>query len=1077
MTRSRLVLTLTIIALLLLVSATLFACDGYKASVELVIEGEAYRGAVCNIYAIVKNIENKSDFEFSIVEDYDWVLIKEDKLLFTKDAIVGANVTIKVTVGEITDSVTMTVANTPVETIVLEEIPELKAGDEYNLVSSVSPHYADDVPITYSILKGEDIASIVDGVLKIANEADYTDELQIKALAGNKESNIVTIKISTIQPRTLNLSATNYELKRGETTQITCEVTPANCTIGTAELIVPESEYYSYSQGVLQISNTAPEGEIEIQAKLGALTQSITIKIIKTPIESISITSNSSPFVKYGEVVELNAEVKPQNATYPNVEISILEGEEYIEFNGNVFKVTTKEVGKQIVFLARADGKTANLAFETVEIEVENFDIIVNDGVSVSVGEKRKIEIDVTPLDATEKIATYSIIEGEENAVLDGNEILFVSLSGTKTEVTVSVTVGKITKEITFYIVPIPVESVVISTTDKTTELKANDTVTFNAAVTPENASFLDVTYHFEMGEQLGSISGNVFTVNPSADSGRVMIYAMSVDGIKSNTVTLEVSGKVKYIKPTKWADIDNKADVFDDMKSVILDLGTLPTEANNTTVIVSDDVQYIEILGGFDGINNRIYDLFFYFLTTDYIYVLFENIGITADDGFSDYVVDFGPEATVTLEMVGVNEIIASSVYKLNAEGFMVDGEITGSETDYIRKNGMDGIGGRNGGTAINAYNIEITGKGNLRLVAGSGADGTDGTRGANSANGVFAGNGGNGGYGGDSGFAIFANTFVCNVKGLLQIVGGNAGIGGDGGLGGLSGDGEHNGSNGKKGADGTINYPIFTSEQSIFLTNNYTIQNGKIQSNSEVRSIVYDEFAEQLANYYKIGVHYGTDLNNPHSTRFAMNELTSVKEITRMLYSLEFALQSLPKNLYFEIMQSAPMINIYIVESITRRPSSVVYGLTSNVNNLWFATFTTRLRGIYYSTPLNIMIHELFHVLTYNLDEATDSSLKATLPSYNLGNSYSTNSKGVYDPTKGYTAANSVFLCSYSKSNYSEDVSDNISLIAMLVTKPDYLENGTAFYKKVVYINSVYVGYYKNLTDLTVLSWKKYI
>lgn len=1079
--KKNILIILLISILLLSLSAVFFGCQVKEnIEIELIVEGDIYRGSASNIYAKVKGTDDYSDIKFEVVEKYNWAIIQNQQLLITADAVVGATVTVRVTLGECQDSLSLVVGNTPLKSLSINEIPQLTAGSSYVLSSKFDPVYADDVKVEYEVINGNSVADIVDGVLYISREANYTDDVRIVAKADGKTSEVAFVKISTVQPESLKIEASSYTLKRGEFATIKCVVTPSNCTLGEAELVIPESDYYTYNKlGVLTVSDLAPEGEIEIKAHLGALTETIRIKIVKTPVERIDFTASKEGFVRYGDIVELSTNVIPTNATYGDVSISVIEGEEYLNFlSENVFEITAHEEGKQIVIIATADGVNANLVFETESVPLEDISVKVDGSSAVSVGTTRTLTVSAVPENAKLQNLEFEIVEGGDYAVLDNNSITFVSVGQSKTKVAVTVRSGEISKTVVFFVVPVPVESIEISTNDPITDLKPLDTVCFTAVITPTNASFSNLTYKIQSGEQFGSIEGNVFTVSETAGKGSVSIYAESDDGVRSNTITIEIFGNVKLLTPATWSSIDNKATLLDGTKSVRIDFSLLEQNADYTTLIISDDVEYIEFVGKYNQSNSVIYNLSIYFLTTDNVYCKFENFAIVSNGGFGEYVVDFGNMSTVVVEVIGTNYIEASSVYMPSAADFTVNGLFEGNSSDYLRKAGMDGFGGLSGGTAINACNLQISGKGDLKLVAGSGSNGTDGTNGADSESTVFAGKGGNGGYGGDSGYAIFCDTFICNIKGTLSLIGGNAGNGGTGGKGGINANTSYSGVNGIDGEDGKAKYPIFSNTQTIHLTNNYSVTMGKVVNNNQTRTFVYDDFAETIEKFYKINVHYGTDLSNPHYLRFSMTEQTSVVEITKMLHALDYALQVFPKNLYSEIMtESKNKINIYIVKSITRKPSSIVYGLTSDVNNVWFATFDTRLRGVYYSTPYNIMVHELLHVLTYNLDDQTNKNLEKTLPSYNLGYSYTTTNAGVYDPDKGYGADNSVFLCAYSKSSYSEDVSDNLSMVGMLVTKPDYLAEGKAFNKKIAYINSVYVGFYKTLAPYTPLKWMRYI
>lgn len=1084
MRKSVFVVVLVCLILTLALSTLLFACQKDKSPLTLVVEGEATRGAVCKIYAIANDLDNLEDVEFFIEEDYDWVTIKGDELLFSKNAEVGKIVTVCVRLGEYEDKKKLTVGATPVTSVSIDDLPYFEAGSSFEITPKILPDYATDIIPVFEVVAGKDLAHFEGSTLFIDEGADYTDDISIRVTAGGKSSEVVPLYVSTVQPRSLELVAEKYELKRGEQTKITCKITPSNCTLGNAELTIPESEYYDYlyfsNQGVLTIKDNAPEGEITINAKLGKLTAKLTIFIVKTPVEQVLFSSTHTSELKFGDVVELFADVIPKNATNSTLHVSVKEGADSIRFDENklIFEVITKEVAKKIVFEAEADGVKSTLSFTTIEVKAQDLNLFVDGSVSVSVGEERTITATIIPENTTNQKITFEIVAGNEFATLNGNKISFLAISDDgKTEVKVKAKIDDVERFISFFIVPIPTESVTISTEDQTTNLASGDRVTFQSVVIPENASFGRLSYHIESGEQYGELQGNVFVVNPAVSSGRVVIYAQTQDGVKSNKITLDILGFVEYFAPKDWSSLNNNPNLFAGFSSVKLDLTALPLDSDFTTIIISDDVDYLELFGAYDGENFIIKNLNFYFLTTDYINVRMENIGIVANGGFNDFVFDFGNSATVSLDIVGKNYIEASSALMPNPSGYLVDGLISGSSSDYLRKRGMDGFPGLNGGTCVNGFNLEFSGEGKLTLVAGSGSNGTDATKGADSSSGVFAGSGGNGGYGGNSGFCIFASVFTCNVKGELILIGGNGGVGGNGGIGGKSVTSAYDGANGEKGADGIAEDPIFVSSTFIALTNNYTLKKGKVQSNSKMRMLELSRFMSTIEKYYNITLHYNTTYM-PH-TGYKVKALNSASELTKMMNALDYSLATFPKNLYLEIMQkTGSKIDIYFTESITRTLSgAVIYGLTSTVNNVWFATFNTTLRGVYYSTPFNIMTHEFLHVLTFGLDSATQSKLETNVKKYNLGLSYTTNSQGVYDPEKGYNADNSVFLCAYSKTDYREDISDNLSLIGMVVQKPDYLEEGKPFLKKVQYINSVFEEYYANLTPYTLLSWKKFI
>ena len=518
-----------------------------------------------------------------------------------------------------------------------------------------------------------------------------------------------------------------------------------------------------------------------------------------------------------------------------------------------------------------------------------------------------------------------------------------------------------------------------------------------------------------------------------------------------------------------------------------------MPQNANHATVIISDRVDSLIIEGFYDGKESSLfYNLSFFFLTSDSISVTFMDLGIKTISPFGGTVIDFGTKSRVELYLEGSNFIEAGSPNAPYMGRLLVNGSWDDdSDTNYIRKHGQDGVGGENGGIAILAYDLTLSGGGSISLIGGNGASGTSGKNGASAPAGTVAlqgGRGGNGGFGGDSGFAIYAYNLHIDISGELDVFSGNAGSGGEGGKGGASTlatvSGQTSsiaGTDGAGGKDGLVNEPLF-AVNSYSATGLINKRMGVVAYSTQVFDLDETNYLQQiemLEAYYKIDVHTGNDIKSVNN--YYITPQNSVGETVLLVHGLYTALGKFPKNAYIQAeMNKEKEINVYLVDKISHGASNV-YGLTSISNVMWFATFTTRLRETFYSNYYNIMVHEIFHVFTFGLSSSTDNNpLKANLGEYNGGYGYTTNNKGVYNVLTEnviYHAGNSAFLTTYSKSNFNEDVSDNLSLIVMLSDKRDFLEKGTMIYNKVMYISEAYQRKYSALATWQRLSWLKFI
>lgn len=1074
---------------------------GACAKVEPVInittgEGRLYAGATVPLSAEVYNLSIEGDVEFVISQDQNVAEIDQDgNLIISETAPTGATFEVTVTVSGYSETKAFIVGKTPVESIELEEIPSLNAGDTIELQSTVLPVKARENEVTYEIISGKDKAEISGNSLHILDNAKNTDDIRIVAVSDGVSSEEVAITILTIPVESILM--TEFTIYAGETFELECDIAPANCTEKNrvAYLISGGSDIAQINGSNLIVSESATVGNtINVFAKIdGTESNSVTLTVAKKDVEEVYLRAKyyEDLDVMVGETRELEVEIAPINSTVKNYSITIISGSENIEFDtdNRTFEVTEGEIGSEIKFKAISDGEeSAILTFTIIKTPVESVSITtVGETVAVSPGETRTLSCEVLPTNATYSQASIEIEQGAEFVTFEDSELIFSEAPEGMQVILIAYADGVASEPIIFTIVSVPVESITISTSDNTVGLEGGDVVIVNGIVEPVNATRKQLTYSIVSGNQYGEITANgVFTVNTDAMRGTVEIIATSADGINSNTILLDIYGTYYTYIPESWDELDNQPNIFNGKSALWLDLKTMPLNADGTTIIVSESVTNIVIEGGYlQSSGTCIENLKIYFLSKNNLNVTFINLGIITTERFGGTVIDFSTEATIALEISGENYIEAGSPYAPYIDGFTVDGVWSTESTNYIRMHGMDGYGGYDGGTAISAKNLTVTGSGNLNLVAGNGSSGTDGGDGGDTPAGVLeevAGNGGRGGYGGNSGYAIFADKITINMTGSINALGGNGGTGGVGGAGGVGSSVTYNGSAGANGANGIAFSPIYAYTQYQKLNGTVDTTNGSVVENEEARADNYIDFAEKLEKHYKVDIHYGNDYYNPYEptifswrNKYKMTKQNDIQQILRLLYGLEGAFTMFPANSFIELSIVNEDVNIYLVNTIKNSSGGVVYGLTNSANNIWFATFDTKLRDTFYSTYYNIMVHEMLHLFTFSMGSTSSNPMKSGLPSYNLGYSYTTNSTGVYNPQNGYGADNSAFLTAYSKTDFNEDISDNLSLICMLVYRPDFLNTGKALNLKAIYIANTYRSFYRSYAYYMPSSWER--
>lgn len=1073
-------------------TAFLCACDNKKdAPLTAYLEGDAYRGAELALYATVTQDGLSDSVTFEVTEGGAYCYIYGGKLKIRNDAMVGAAIAIVVRAGEYSQVVRCTVGATPVEGVAMTPVVAAFAGQDLVLAATLTPAYADDNPIRYVITEGADIATVEGNTLHVSPTADASQRLSVAAEAGGVRSESVLVPIATVQAQSITADVTTT-LHRGESVQIQPTVTPVDANVPVActlERSVFADAFITLVGDTLRVAEDAPEGVFDVTLTAGFARTTLHFTVEKTAVSMVVLSRlEEGDTASYGDIVTTACRVYPALATYRDVTYEVVDGAEYVEAlpEEGSWRITTREVGVSVVFVATADGVSGYLRLTTIAVPVREVVLSADGATSVQVGDVRILSGQILPADATGTI-DYTVVEGRHLCTLVDNVITFTQMDAGNDPVVVCGRVGDTVGYITFHVVPVPVESVTISTTDVVEGLRAGQTITFEALVLPANATYRTVTFRIKEGGAFGSISDNVFTVADVAAYGTVVVQAESADGIYSNPITLTVEPNAYQPTFSAWADLDAAPRLFDGHAAVVLDLSALPAGADECVVVVSDDVQTLTVVGRYQGTEATCFrNLYFYFLTTDSITVYLRNVGIRIDNGFTDAVLDFGGQACVTLVAENDNYIAAGAAYAMSTIGYMVEGEMD----EWRLMDGMDGFAGQDGGTALMAYDLTLTGAGNLVLAGGDASSGTDATDGLSTTDPyTYAGNGGRGGNGGLGGYAIYAHSLTYDFAGSITLY---AGASGTAGKGGAAGTGVSETYHGKAGRDGVAGeaHDAVKADMITMMAGRASHNMGVVRANAATRTFdTVAAGAALLAEHFKVNVIYAAGWTAGHTSAYTMTKLatTETAELLRLLHGLDYALSVMGHNVLIDASASAK-VNIYLCKSIrTKGTGADIYGLTDDGNNVWYSAFETRKRDSFYSTYYNIMVHELLHVLYFQSSTATQNALGNTaLSAYNHGVGYyhpgsytisaNNNANGVYDGTAAGGDA-CTFLTKYSKYDNKEDISETLSILCIQPGVTTFVQAGDYIYAKAMYISETLANEYAALDMWKPLAWLRYM
>lgn len=940
----------------------------------------------------------------------------------------------------------------------------------------------------FEIVDGADVAEIRENVLYLSDEAQAGDSFSVRLTVGDvtcvRDFAVTAAKPIVVQSVTLTCADS---VEAGDVIELHSQILPEGINVLPIYTVV--SGDATVEGNMLTVSPTADGGEIVVKASaLGVSSEEKHVTVTTVQTRELSLTLARGKALP-GEALSFVVTKEPAASTYP-IEYSFEKGDAVATVDPGRFLITVDEdaqLGDEVVLVARSGSKEAKATL-TVGYP-DPTQIVARGGGIVVPSADREIEFALYPETADRSAVSVSIVDGEDyvdwaggmifrvtSSAPQGAEITFLLEAGEDVYTTVTYTVG--VKTLT---------SLSISTSDPTDYLRSGASVTFTHSSVPADTD-QTVRYRATAGADLVMINGNVVTVKDGADIGEVTVVAESDDGTVSNEVSFTVSGRYSRRVYSRWANVTfssagENASVWMVLPSVL--------NADCLTVLVPYEVVDLVIEGRYEGTDETAYkDLYFYFRNSAERTVTLWNFATIATQGLGGTVFDLGTSGSTEIVLKGQNLIKADSPFRLDNSGEQVDGVwrtgySSGSEQEQARRSGKPGYRGTAGGTAISGYSLTFASSdgGSLTAVAGSGVNGTAGGNGADvvydGSLAYLSGSGGDGGRGGDSGSAIYAYNAKF-LSGLVTAVPGNAGVGGAGGAAGsLDEVAVYNvtkaaGQNGVRGQDGTP-YPAVNAK--TVLGNHYTSSVGTVQSSATLFTGSIANLADRISNFYGVNLAYGTNLFNPYkylskSRRYVMEAQTDEVVLLRQANFLMYTMSMMPKNCWREIRyRSGTQVSIYLCKSITSGNNSVILGLTSDSNNVWFATFETDLRGVFYSGYFNIMLHEFTHVFHYNFTKNARSTFETGLENFNKDeNGAKVEYASSYTAKKVYgvnaTAANALFFTSYSRKSVMEDAAETVSIAATFAAMTEPLDADTPLRKKVLYLSASFQRDYETLS-----------
>lgn len=357
----------------------------------------------------------------------------------------------------------------------------------------------------------------------------------------------------------------------------------------------------------------------------GITSNPLVLTVVRRPVEQVAfVPQNRQTTVVVGQELPFEVFAYPLNATFnkeggvPTVTVNTPELAQVVKKDGkNVLKVVNDigAFGQAIDLTISADdnGKTVDLNYkmmiiqvpiDTLKIKNRNFDEL-GERTRLNQGQSMSLIATAEPADATvlNKIQILKDV-GNEYVTIDDSGVLHVSENAPiGYEFRISARYDNLnSKNYRFVVDKIATESVRLFEQNDNYETAPNGQLLLKTAVEPANATFFAPEFSIVSGAEWATIEyTGLLTVNENAPIGAAISVCVTVDGVKSNTVTFRIPAKkIEVTAPTANVNAGGK---------LVLGYKLYPTDNSILSVNFrfAEGAEYATINNGILSVNNDI--------------------------------------------------------------------------------------------------------------------------------------------------------------------------------------------------------------------------------------------------------------------------------------------------------------------------------------------------------------------------------------------------------------------------------------------------------------------------------------
>ena len=316
----------------------------------------------------------------------------------------------------------------------------------------------------------------------------------------------------------------------------------------------------------------------------------LTITDPLVPVTNITLTTAGGiSEMDAGTTLQCSATVEPDTASNPLILWSVnnLSGSAQVSPDGLVSALTE---GNVEVIATAEDG---SLVADTVLLDIQGIVILVSDieiassggATSVVSGEDLQFTATVLPVDATNPVLAWSVINGTGSATISSEGLLIAGSLGTVEVVAMATDISGLgdTMQITILEMGVPVTGITISTAGGTTEFYEGNTLQCSASVLPVDATNPAVEWSVLNGTGSASIDGDGLLTAILAGTIEVVAMATDTSGV-ADTLSLSITYPAVPVTDIAVASAGGLTEV-DEGSTLQYSATVLPVDASSPAV------------------------------------------------------------------------------------------------------------------------------------------------------------------------------------------------------------------------------------------------------------------------------------------------------------------------------------------------------------------------------------------------------------------------------------------------------------------------------------------------------------